>query len=52
MRVLYQGISIIQWRENLGEKTNPEFDVTMWSFDGAETSALVWLYLLSKVKDH
>ena len=44
------GISIIQRRENLGEeKNNPGFDVTMGSFDGAETSELVGLYLLSKV---
>ena len=31
------------------KKTNHEFDVTMGSFDGAETSELVGLYLLSKV---
>ena len=31
------------------KKNNPEFDVTMGSFDGAETSELVGLYLLSKV---
>ena len=30
-------------------KNNHEFDVTMGSFDGAETSELVGLYLLSKV---
>ena len=30
-------------------KTNPEFDDTMGSFDGAGTSELVGLYLLSKV---
>lgn len=31
------------------KKKNPEFDVTMGSFDGAETSELVGLYLLSKI---
>ena len=31
------------------KKTNTEFDVTMGSFDGAETSELVGLWLLSKV---
>ena len=31
------------------KKTNPEFDITIGSFDGAETSGLVGLYLLSKV---
>ena len=31
------------------KKNNPGFDVTMGSFDGAETSELVGLYLLSKV---
>ena len=31
------------------KKNNPEFDITMGSFDGAETSELVGLYLLSKV---
>ena len=31
------------------KKNNLEFDVTMGSFDGAETSELVGLYLLSKV---
>ena len=30
------------------KKNNPEFDFTMGSFDGAETSELVGLYLLSK----
>ena len=31
------------------KKTDPEFDVTMGSFDGAEISELVGFYLLSKV---
>ena len=31
------------------KKTNPEFDVTMGNFDGAETSELAGLYLLSKI---
>ena len=31
------------------KRTNPEFDVTMGSYDGAESSELVGLYLLSKV---
>ena len=31
------------------KKNNPEFDVTMGSYDGAETAELIGLYLLSKV---
>ena len=34
---------------NMKKKKNHEFDVTMGSFDGAETSELVGPYLLSKV---
>ena len=31
------------------KKNNPEFDVTMGSYDGAETAELIGLYLLSKI---
>ena len=33
------------------KKNNGDFDVTMGSYDGAETSDIVGLYLLSQVKD-
>ena len=32
------------------KKNNPEFDVTMGAYDGAEVCELVGLFLLSKVK--
>ena len=33
------------------KKTNSIFDVTMGSFDGAETCELIGLYILSQLKD-
>ena len=33
------------------KKTNPNFDVTMGSFDGAETCELIGLYILSQLQD-
>ena len=48
--ILHAKKSPLYGAENQGiKRTNPEFDVTMGSFDGAETCELVGLYGLAQL---